>query len=135
MQDRSAVPCRALTYLCSTSCCQAAGEAKKQNLQAPHGECLPLGALLSISPLFMELEPRSCACMPCTQIHRCGMIHFSQVRLAPCILRGAQCAPVWVTAYLGAEAGGMDSVGEGHPRAKPGWVLGVLHSVLLMLSF
>lgn len=54
-------------------------------------------------------------CLPCTQIHRCGMIHFSQVRLAPCNLSGAQCAPVWVTAYLGAETGGMDSVGEDIP--------------------
>lgn len=62
------VPCRALAYLCSTSCCQAAGEAKKQNLQAPHGECLPLGGLLSTSPVFMGLEPRSCARIPC--IHR-----------------------------------------------------------------
>lgn len=41
------------------------------------------------------------------------MIHFSQVRLAPCNLSGAQCVSVWVTAYLGAEAGGMDNVGEG----------------------
>lgn len=43
------------------------------------------------------------------------MIHLSQVRLALCNLSGAQCAPVWVTASLGTQAGGMDSVGEDIP--------------------
>lgn len=109
LAERAVVPCRARAYLCSTSCCQAAGEAKKQNLQAPHGECLPLGSLLTSSPVFMELGPRSCVCIPCIHRHTgVGWSIFSQVRLALSTRSGAHGAPVWVTAHLGAEAGGMD---------------------------
>lgn len=61
-----------------------------------------------------------------TQTHRCGMVPFSQVRLALCILSGGHSTQVWVTANLGAEAGGID-MGGGPPRSNPGWVLGALH--------
>lgn len=44
-----------------------------------------------------------------TQTHRCGMGHFSQARLA----LGTRSAPVWVTAHLGAEAGGVDAACRG----------------------
>lgn len=115
MKERAKVPCRTLAYLCSTSCCQAAGEAKKQNLQAPHGECLPLGGLLSTCPVFMELEPRSYVCIPCTHRHTGVGWSISPRWLALCILSGAHSAPVWVTAYLGAKAGGLHGMGEGLP--------------------
>lgn len=68
-----------------------------------------------------------CAPTVYSQTHRCGVVCFSQV------LSGAHRAPVWVTAYLGAEAGGMASEGRAS-RANPGWVLGVLHSVVLIPS-
>lgn len=64
------------------------------------------------------------------RIHRhagVGWSIFSQVRLALSTRSGAHSAPVWVTAHLGAEAGGMD-VMEGVPlRANSGWVPGALH--------
>lgn len=59
------------------------------------------------------------------------MVHFSQVRLALSTWSGAHSAPVWVTAHLGAEAGGMDVVEGVPPRANSGWVL---HTVLLGFS-
>lgn len=45
-----------LTYLCCAHCCQAAGQAQNDQLQAPHGVCLPLGGPASGSQLFMGLE-------------------------------------------------------------------------------
>lgn len=96
-----------LAYLCSISCCQAAGEAKKQNLQVPHGECLPLGSpSRHFSSIYGAGAKVVCTPTVYSQTHRCGVVCFSQV------LSGAHRAPVWVTAYLGAEAGGMASEGE-----------------------
>lgn len=66
----------------------------------------------------------------CIRIHRhagVGWSIFSQVRLALSTRSGAHNASVWVTAHLGAEAGGMDDR-EGVPlRANSGWVPGALH--------
>ena len=62
-------------------------------------------------------------CIPCIHRHTgVGWSIFSQVRLALSIRSGAHSAPVWVTAHLGAEAGGMDIVEGVPPRANSGWV-------------